>query len=128
VKAEFPSVRVIWGFSNTTFFHTPIPKLPPGIDGQSYHPYGTGTRKFEGTPPRRDQTPLEGFTPRYEIRMPEGIAHYLHPDGVDHSARQPARAPYAAPADEHSLLPLHDRARRASPRNAASPMKPGPGN
>jgi hypothetical protein len=75
VKAEFPQARVIWGFSNTSFHHTAIPRLPPRMDGQSYHPYGTGTKKIEGIPLRKDQPPLEGFVPRYEIRMPEGIMH-----------------------------------------------------
>lgn len=72
-KTLYPGVRCIWGFSNTTFHHTPVEKLPPRIDGQSYHPYGTGTRKFAGVPPRADQPPIEGFVPSYEIRMPEGF-------------------------------------------------------
>jgi len=75
VHAEYPRARCIWGFSNTTFHHTPIDKLPPGMDGQSYHPYGTGTRKFTGESARRDEASLEGFVPRYELRMPEGFMH-----------------------------------------------------
>ncbi len=77
VKKQFPKARCIWGFSNTTFFHTPIEKLPPFTDGQSYHPYGTGTRKL----PEQEQAPhepwrcLEGSVPKVEIRMPEGWAH-----------------------------------------------------
>lgn len=77
VKAQNPKVRCIWGFSNTTFFHTPIEQLPPFTDGQSYHPYGTGTRKL----PEQEQAPnepwrcLEGEVPSIEIRMPEGWAH-----------------------------------------------------
>ncbi|MGQ9463348.1 MAG: hypothetical protein ACUVRR_09900 [Candidatus Fervidibacter sp.] len=77
VKAQNPKVRCIWGFSNTTFFHTPIEQLPPFTDGQSYHPYGTGTRKL----PEQEQAPnepwrcLEGEVPSVEIRMPEGWAH-----------------------------------------------------
>ncbi len=73
VKAEFPATRCIWGFSNTTFYHTSITKLPPGTDGQSYHPYGTGTREFNGTLPRGDQPTVEGFVPIYRTRMPEGF-------------------------------------------------------
>jgi hypothetical protein len=73
VKAEFPDVRCIWGFSNTTFHHTPITQLPPGTDGQSYHPYGTGLHVFAGRQVRTDQPSLEGFVPQYEVRMPEGI-------------------------------------------------------
>ncbi|MCS7253235.1 MAG: hypothetical protein RMK18_05960 [Armatimonadota bacterium] len=77
VKLRFPNARCIWGFSNTTFFHTPIEELPPMTDGQSYHPYGTGTRKL----PEHEQAPnepwrcLEGFIPKMEMRMPEGWAH-----------------------------------------------------
>lgn len=74
INDEFPQVRTIWGFSNTTFYHCPIEDLPPGTDGQSYHPYGTGTRVIDGTPSRSDQPPLEGFVPRYRLRMPEGWA------------------------------------------------------
>lgn len=77
VKRRFPKARCIWGFSNTTFFHTPIEQLPPFTDGQSYHPYGTGTRKL----PQQEQAPdqlwrcLEGEVPTIEMRMPEGWAH-----------------------------------------------------
>ncbi len=74
VKAKYPKVRCIWGFSNTTFYHCAISKLPPATDGQSYHPYGTGVRRF----PKEEDHPewnLEGFTPQLETRMPEGWAH-----------------------------------------------------
>jgi hypothetical protein len=68
---------LIWGFSNTTFFHCPIAKLPPGTDGQSYHPYGTGTRSLPSQEYHKDhpELNLEGFTPAIDIRMPEGWAH-----------------------------------------------------
>jgi len=77
VKREFPRARCIWGFSNTTFFHTPIRKLPPRTDGQSYHPYGTGTRTLPEQEYMRDRPEmnLDGYTPTLEIRMPEGWAH-----------------------------------------------------
>jgi hypothetical protein len=113
IKGEFPQARVIWGFSNTTFFHTPVEKLPPGIDGQSYHPYGTGTRRFEGTPPRRDQAPLEGFTPVYETRMPEGIAQTFiqtesiirHLNPLDRLTRRPpGTARFYHYMTEHGVL------------------------
>ena len=90
VKKAFPRTRVIWGFSNTTFYHCRIDQLPPGTDGQSYHPYGTGTPRLQRGPGCPDQTPLEGFVPVYEIRMMEGWAptfvqtecliRLLHPD------------------------------------------------
>jgi len=35
VKRQYPQARCIWGFSNTTFYHCKIAKLPPGTDGQS---------------------------------------------------------------------------------------------
>jgi hypothetical protein len=77
VKKEHPHARCIWGFSNTTFHHTPVAKLPPGTDGQSYHPYGTGTRTLPDQETHRDHPEfnLEGYTPPLEIRMPEGWAH-----------------------------------------------------
>ncbi len=77
VKARYRRVRCIWGFSNTTFFHCPVEKLPPRTDGQSYHPYGTGTRSL----PKREQHAgrpelnVEGYVPTIDIRMPEGWAH-----------------------------------------------------
>ncbi len=74
IKQKYPKTRVIWGFSNTTFFHCPITELPPGVDGQSYHPYGTGTREITGRLDRRDQPSLEGFVPVYTLRQPEGWA------------------------------------------------------
>lgn len=76
-KRDFPGTRVIWGWSNTTFFHTPIKDLPPGMDGQSYHPYGTGWRDL----PEREQDPrnparcLEGGSPNYRLCFAEGWAH-----------------------------------------------------
>jgi hypothetical protein len=77
VKKDFPRVRCIWGFSNTTFYHCPIAKLPPGTDGQSYHPYGTGTRSLPQQEYHKDRPEfnLEGFTPTIDIRLPEGWAH-----------------------------------------------------
>jgi hypothetical protein len=76
VKKGFPKARVIWGFSNTTFFHTPVDQLPPGTDGQSYHPYGTGMRKLPEQEYHRESPKenADGFTPNVEIRLPEGIA------------------------------------------------------
>ncbi|GBC99044.1 hypothetical protein HRbin17_01565 [bacterium HR17] len=77
VKSQCPQARCIWGFSNTTFFHTLIEKLPPLTDGQSYHPYGTGTRKLPEHEQARDEPwrCLEGDIPKTELRMPEGWAH-----------------------------------------------------
>ncbi|MCY2988598.1 MAG: hypothetical protein NTY19_12130 [Planctomycetota bacterium] len=76
IKKDNPQVRVIWGFSNTTFYHCAISQLPPGIDGQSYHPYGTGLRKLPQQEQHQDQPQnnLEGFVPTVEIRLPEGWA------------------------------------------------------
>jgi hypothetical protein len=73
VKKAHPQARLIWGFSNTTFFHCPVPKLPPGMDGQSYHPYGTGTKTY----PKEEDNPksnFDGFTPTLQTRLPEGWA------------------------------------------------------
>ncbi|MDG3008054.1 hypothetical protein [Paludisphaera mucosa] len=77
VRREHPGARCIWGFSNTTFFHTKVEELPPGIDGQSYHPYGTGTRRFPDDEDYRDRPEfnVDGHTPTAEFRVPEGWAH-----------------------------------------------------
>jgi len=74
VKAGYPEARIIWGFSNITFFHTPPPMLPAMMDGQSYHPYGVGTRRY----PDQEQMPtqpwlnVDKYSPKMEVRMPEG--------------------------------------------------------
>jgi hypothetical protein len=54
-----------------------VEKLPPGTDGQSYHPYGTGTRIYPRDEDHRDQPALnlDGFTPTAEFRIPEGWAY-----------------------------------------------------
>jgi len=114
VKKAHPRVRVIWGFSNTTFFHCPISQLPPGTDGQSYHPYGTGTRVFKGVQERKDQPPVEGFVPAYEIRMMEGWAptfiqtecliRHLRPD-VRLTTKAPGVDRFHHYMTEHGVLP-----------------------
>jgi hypothetical protein len=77
VKKSYPGARCIWGFSNTTFFHTSIAGLPPMTDGQSYHPYGTGTRRLPQQEYDRDhpERNVDGYTPTIDIRMSEGWAH-----------------------------------------------------
>lgn len=114
IKKAHPQARVIWGFSNTTFYHCPIDRLPPGTDGQSYHPYGTGTRKFSGVPERKDQLPLEGFVPSYEIRLPEGWAptflqtecliRHLQPE-VRVATKPPGVSRFYHYMTEHGVLP-----------------------
>lgn len=93
-KKEFPGTRVIWGFSNTTFFHCPIEELPPGTDGQSYHPYGTGWREL----PKREQAPdqpwrcLEGYCPTYRVCFAEGWAHtFIQCESLMHLLRPDKR-------------------------------------
>ena len=110
VEKDYPGVRCIWGFSNTTFFHCKVENLPPGIDGQSYHPYGTGTRKFDGQPPRKDQPPLEGFVPTYEIRMPEGWAGtFIQTECLMRLLNPQQRNSNRPPGQP--ILSLHDRTR-----------------
>jgi hypothetical protein len=74
LKKEFPKCRLIWGFSNTTFFHCPVDQLPPGIDGQSYHPYGTGTRRLPDQEYHRGAADenLDGWTAEVTLRLSEG--------------------------------------------------------
>jgi hypothetical protein len=75
LKSEHPNVKVIWGFSNTTWFHTAIPELPPSTDGQSYHPYGTGKRCYADLIRGRLNQLLDGFVPAGCSIQPEGYAH-----------------------------------------------------
>lgn len=77
VRARHPGAKVIWGFSNTTFFHVPPEELPPGIDGQSYHPYGVGRRCFGPWKESwvRSYPHADGPAPDTCFVMPEGWAH-----------------------------------------------------
>jgi hypothetical protein len=68
------AVRIIWGFSNTSFFHTAVPDLPPGVDAQSYHPYGTGPRCYAQLVAGRERYNVGGFVPDGCAVMPEGWA------------------------------------------------------
>ncbi len=93
VKARHPKARCIWGFSNTTFFHVPVAGLPPGTDGQSYHPYGTGTRVY----PRRRGLPRQARAERRRVHPdgrvphPGGLGPHLHQDRVPDAAIEPRR-------------------------------------
>jgi hypothetical protein len=85
VKAAHPHARCIWGFSNTTFFDCPITDLPPGMDGQSYHPYGTGTHTYPKDEDYKDRPwfNIDGFTPTLQTRLPEGWAQlYLKTESL----------------------------------------------
>ncbi len=75
IERSAPRARTIWGFSNTTWFHTSIADLPPGTSGQSYHPYGTGKRCFEELAQGREKFNYDGVIPSGCAVMPEGWAH-----------------------------------------------------
>ena len=85
VKAKYPQAHCIWGWSNTTFYHCAVENLPPGTDGQSYHPYGTGLRSLPQAETHKDRPELnlECYTPRLDIRMSEGWAHtFIQTEGI----------------------------------------------
>jgi len=75
LERDHPRTRVLWGFSNTTFFHTPIAELPPQLDGQSYHPYGTGRRCFADLVRGKERWLLDAVVPAGCAVQPEGSAH-----------------------------------------------------
>lgn len=96
-----PAARLIWGFSNTTFFHTAVADLPPGFSGQSYHPYGVVPRCYARLIVGRERYNADGFVPSGCASMPEGwaqtfqqtetlmrllnpTARSAHPPGVEH--------------------------------------------
>lgn len=127
IKSEHPGVRVIWGFSNTTFFHTPIPELPPQLDGQSYHPYGTGRRCYADLIHGREQLLLDAYVPNGCSVQPEGYAHdwqqteslvRLLAPGV-RTVHPPGSAAFEHYITEHGLAPSEigitnpEQARRA---------------
>jgi hypothetical protein len=115
VKRRHAQARCIWGFSNTTFFHTRVEELPAGIDGQSYHPYGTGTRTFPKDEDYLDRPAmnLDGRTPSAEVRIPEGLAHtfikteslmrLLNPEAKGH--HPPGVARFYHYMTEHGVAP-----------------------
>ncbi len=115
IKEKYPQVRCIWGFSNTTFFHTPIEELPPMTDGQSYHPYGTGTRRFPQDEQYRDKPELnvDGYSPQFVMRMPEGWAHtFLQTESLMRLLNPTARLRHPPKTErfyhymtEHGVLP-----------------------
>lgn len=74
LKQSYPQVTVIWGFSNTTFFHVHIDELPPQFDGQSYHPYGTGRRCYADLVRGRAALLLDSYVPTGCVVQPEGYA------------------------------------------------------
>jgi hypothetical protein len=81
VKQNYPGTKVIWGFSNTSFYETEIKDLPAGMDGQSYHPYGTDKKVSSPTFPEADRYSwfVEGFVPQNVTKsQPEGWAQ----DGI----------------------------------------------
>lgn len=64
--------NVIWGFSNTTFFHTAIKDLPPGISGQSYHPYN-GSKRCSSQQLESKENNAEPFFPDFCSTIPESV-------------------------------------------------------
>jgi hypothetical protein len=68
------NVGVIWGFSNTTFYHTAITDLPPKTDGESYHPYSTNVTTLSNAIGTKNASFLKegSYVPNISIGMPEG--------------------------------------------------------
>ena len=72
-------VHVIWGFSNTTFYHTPPYEQPPNTDGESFHPYATNLSTLAASIPATEYMAtvshlVEGtYVPNVNIALPESI-------------------------------------------------------
>jgi hypothetical protein len=128
VKSRDPRTRVVWGFSNTTFYHTAIPDLPRGVDAESYHPYGAGPAQYpDGL--RTDPAVRweHDYRPRLRKVMPEGWAHLgvtleqLFRGKLSPQRRKehpPGVARFGHGMTEHGLDPrsagVHDRAEAAA--------------
>jgi hypothetical protein len=114
VKELDPAARVIWGFSNTTFFHTAVVDLPSGVDAQSYHPYGTGPRCYARLAEGKERYNVGGFVPDGCATMPEGWAQsfqqtetlmrVLNPEA--RAAHPPAVLEFKHFMTEHGFEPL----------------------
>jgi len=113
IKQDYPHVKVIWGFSNTTFFNVKIPELPPQVDGQSYHPYGTGRRCYADLIKGRENLLLDSYVPTGCVTQPEGYAHaWQQTESLLRFLAPAARAAQAGAPDafqhfitEHGLIP-----------------------
>ena len=113
LKRKHPQAQVIWGFSNTTFFHVPIAELPARIDGQSYHPYGTGRRCYADLTRGRRELLLDDYVPAGCAVEPEGYAQgwqqtesllrFLAPQS--RSMRPPGSATFRHFITEHGFSP-----------------------
>jgi hypothetical protein len=113
LKRDHPKIQLIWGFSNTTFFHVAIAELPPQLDGQSYHPYGTGRRCYADLVAGKLNLLLDAYIPNGCVIQPEGYAHawqqtesllrFLAPSA--RSAHPPGSASFQHYITEHGFAP-----------------------
>jgi hypothetical protein len=87
IRRHFPvKSAVINGFSNTTFFFGGFwgSKRPPGVDAESYHPYGHQWRSFpqhalesKAQHVREVYRNADGFLPQYGTLFPEYKGNYI---------------------------------------------------
>jgi hypothetical protein len=75
IHAQHRGAQVIWGFSSTNFGATRVTDLPPGTNGQSYHPYKTRLYRVpEEFPPTSDVRMFrDGYLPSTSVVVPEGL-------------------------------------------------------
>ena len=115
LASEFPSVTPIWGFSNTSFFQMPIGDLPPGIRGQSYHPYFFLNYQSNADEQYGMANNFEGYAPAsppYRVVMPETAGTYLKTESLARlinpaarNARPPGSPSFAHFMTEFGLAP-----------------------
>jgi hypothetical protein len=108
LASEYPGVVPIWGFSNTTFFHTAVDDLPPGTLGQSYHPYFFLDYRSIADEQNGFSSNLEQYAPPappYRVLMPEGAGTYVkaesltwHLNPIDRQTR-----PSGSPSFQHVM-------------------------
>ena len=130
-----PHARFLWGFSNTTFFDSAIRELPPGIDGQSYHPYGTGTRKLPEQETHEDHPEfnLDGYTRGSKSACPKAGRTRSSRPSADAAAESSApRGSSRGMSDSAISSPStgcarrvrrHRRGRRPGPRRLSAPTR-----
>ncbi len=108
LAAEFLGVVPIWGFSNTTFFHTPVSELPTRTLGQSYHPFFFIDYQSIADEENGFADNLEGFAPQappYRGLLPEGAGVFLKTESLLRLINPTARTtlPSGSPSFAHMM-------------------------
>ncbi len=114
-----PQAHLLWGFSSTSFFRTPIRDVPAGFAGQTYHPYRTERFCYPDAASAPEDRSSDDYAPRYCAAMPEGTFQtFVQTESLirllEPRARSAGRPGFEHVISEHGFLPasldIHDGA------------------